>query len=313
METLKRAWSWLNDEPRRLVGMRILQAAIGLLLCFRVATEWRFATFFWGPHGVGAGTTRALFGDRVSLWLLAPFQSDLGVRLIGAGLFVAGLGLILGRFTRLCTAVALLLVLMFEARLAEILDGGDNITRIVLCYGLFLLPAGAKSVRGSLSIFMHNVAVVAITAQICVVYVTAGLMKANGAHWVQGTALYMVSQVEWFSLPSSRWIFRNAVVTTCACYATFFYQLWFPFAIFSRLRILWVFVGICFHVGIAYTMGLIPFSTIMIGLELSLLDDEDWATVRRWVDPAPWRARMLSSAITRNLGARRTAFARGRP
>ena len=301
MDTIRRYWSWLADEPRHRVGARILQVAIGMMLWFRMATEFRYADFFWGPRGIGTGDARVIFGPWLGGKLGTLFHTDMGTRLVVLVLCTSALLLILGKATRIASAVALVATLMLEVRLPELLDGGDNITRVVLCYALFLAPPNTKPKRGGIVTFLHNVAVLAIAIQLCILYVTAGFMKAGGTRWSQGTALYLVSQVEWFSQPATRWIFRNPLITTVASYVTIFFQLWFPVAILSRLKILWVFIGIGMHLGIAYTMGLIPFSTIMIGLELFLIGDDEWVKARALLRPLYERAVVVGTGLRAKL------------
>jgi len=264
-----------------------------------VATEFRYASYFWGPHGIGYGNTRALFGAWISRHVDVVFKTEAGTQFVIASLGVAAIGLVLGRFGRVAAALALFSSLLLEGRLPELLDGGDNITRIVLLYMLFLLPATASPRPRSFAVFVHNVAILAIGLQLGTLYLTSGFMKASGTRWNQGTALYLVSQVEWFSLPSSRWIFRNPFVTTAATYGTIFFQLWFPIAVFSRLKGLWIAAGIGIHLGIALTMGLVPFSTVMIGLELFLITDSEWRTIATWLKRQ--RTRLISTGVLRRL------------
>jgi hypothetical protein len=56
----------------------------------------------------------------------------------------------------------------------------------------------------------------------------------------------------------------------------------FPVAIFSRFKFLWIGAGICFHLGIAYFMGLLTFSLVMIGLELFLISDQEYSLLSRY-------------------------------
>jgi predicted DCC family thiol-disulfide oxidoreductase YuxK len=195
-------------------------------------------------------------------------------------MFIGALGLLSGTMTRLSTVLALLAFHIQELRLPELCDGGDNILRLVLIYMILLLPPEAKPARGKLSVWVHNLAVVAIASQLIVVYLTSGFMKASGQRWHHGTALYLVSQVDWFSLPGTRAFFRNPIVTTFASYSTLAYQVWFPVAIFSPLRRVWLLAGMMFHLGIAVTMGLITFSTMMISLELFLLTDDEYRSLK---------------------------------
>src|SRR6185312_1497774 len=277
---IKNAWSWLADDPRHRVGVRVLQVAIGAMLMFRVLTELPFAAYLWGPHGIGLSGNPSYFGPWLAGKLDVIFHSMAGTYAVLGAVALAAVGLVSGRHTRAATVLALFATLMLERRLPEVLDGGDNITRLTLTYMLFLLPADAKPVRRSLGVWVHNIAVVAIMAQLVVLYATSGIMKAAGERWHHGTALYVVSQVEWFSVPWVRSIFKNPFMTTIATYSTLLFQLWFPMAIFSRFKLVWLAAGIFFHLNIAIVMGLVTFSTVMIGLELFLITDEEFASLQ---------------------------------
>jgi hypothetical protein len=198
---------------------------------------------------------------------------------VGA-VFVAAVGLIAGYQTRVASAVALLAVILLDERLPELNDGGDNITRLVLTYMLFTIPYGAKKSNYSLPVWIHNIAVLAIALQLLILYSTAGLMKLHGDKWHHGTAIYYISQVEWFSLPSIRPFFKNPLIATCATYAPALYLTFFAMAIISPLKLVWISFGIIFHLGIAVMMGLIPFSTVMTGMLLFLISDAEYSRMQ---------------------------------
>jgi len=163
--------------------------------------------------------------------------------------------------------------------LPEITDGGDNITRIVLIYMLFLLPHRNRVSAGKLRVWLHNIAVLAIFMQIIVMYTSSGFAKAMGEMWQQGVAMYYITQVQWFTLPGIHQLFMNPLIVTVTTYVPMFYQLLFPIATISRLKIPWILLGICFHLGIMILMGLITFSWIMIGLELFFISDQEYAMI----------------------------------
>jgi hypothetical protein len=280
MKPFKNALAWLGDDPRQLIGIRILQVAIGVMLLFRVFTELPFASYLWGPHGIGSGSTVSLFGVLPGVLLDAAFATDIGVRLVLVVLAFAAFGLVFGVRTRAATAVAWVTFMMLTMRLPSLGDGGDNIVQVVLIYMLFLIPARKKRPKGSLAVWLHNIAVIAIGAQLAVLYLTSGFLKMNGEVWQKGTALYMIGQVEWFSLPAMRGMLKDRYFVTMATYGSMFFQVWFPIAIFSRLKLPWILMGICFHLGIATFMGLLTFSTVMIGMELFLITDAEHKRLR---------------------------------
>ena len=285
MNLLRQGWNWLVDEPRQTRGVRVLQIAIGAMLLFRLFTEGPYAAYLWGPRGLGSGSMIPLFGNLFGGLLDHLFTTQAGTDAVLLLLGIGALGLILGYRTRVATAIALFAFLLLEQRLLDLPDGGDNIARLVLCYMLFLIPSGAKRLRGSLSVWFHNIAVLAIMLQVAVLYGTAGLAKAFGDLWHHGTAMYYISQVQWFSLPAMRQMFKNPWITTASSYMAVLYQVWFPIAIISPLRRFWIAIGIFFHLGIAIFMGLVTFSTVMIGLDLIFISDGEYArmeqTIRR--------------------------------
>uniref|UniRef100_UPI004048BBFB hypothetical protein n=1 Tax=Roseivirga sp. TaxID=1964215 RepID=UPI004048BBFB len=65
-------------------------------------------------------------------------------------------------------------------------------------------------------IWLRNIGIIAIKIQICILYFTSGFMKATGDYWSNGTAMYYISRVEWFSHPAMRDVFLNPYVTTIA-------------------------------------------------------------------------------------------------
>jgi hypothetical protein len=290
MKSLTRAWREFDERPWHTRGARILQIALGLMLAFRLLTEAAFADFLWGPQGVGqtAGGGTGFELERLFFATRAGTYTALSMLALGA------CGLILGRWTRCSTAVALLAFTLLGLRLPDLCDGGDNVTQLVLIYMLFLLPAGAKAARNSPGVWLHNVAVAAIIAQVIVLYATSGFLKVTGEVWQNGTAMYQISQVQGFSLPALSGYFTNPLVTTLATYAAMFFQVWFPVAIFSRFKLPWILTGMFFHVGIAVYMGLITFSTVMVGLELFLISDAEYGRLGR-------RLKLLRNRVVRRL------------
>jgi len=277
---LRGAWRWLADEPHHLQGIRIVQITIGLVLLYRLLTEAPFAAYLWGPDGVGYGSTGYVLGPLLGGLLDHVYASEISIYAVLLVQAAAAVALILGYRTRLATVVALATVFMLEQRLPTFTDGGDNILRLVLMYLLFVLPARATATRGSLAVWLHNVAVLAIILQVIVLYAATGLLKASGSQWSHGTAIYYLSQMEPTWLPFLREAFMQPLVTTGMTYFAVLHQMLFPVAMFSRFKLLWVALGIGFHVGIAVFMGLLTFSTMMIGLELFLLTDPEFDSLR---------------------------------
>ncbi len=298
MKPLRSALDWLDQAPRHRTGARIAQAAVGLMILFRLATEARGAEYLWGPNGIAEGSMQWMFGVRLGGLLDQVFTTSAGLWSLLAVLATAALALVCGRATRVASLVALVTFTMVEQRMIMVGDGGDNIARVVLVFMVFLMPPRERAEPGSLRVWVHNVAVLAMIGQVLMLYATAGLMKAFGDKWHHGTALYYISQVELFWHPAARALARTPLVALAA-YATVIHQLLFPVAFLSRMRVPWVVLGLSFHLGIALVMGLVSFSTVMIGLELCLLSDRDFGWLRGAFTRGVWMVgrRLRRSAL----------------
>ncbi|MPY68290.1 hypothetical protein F8S09_16665 [Deinococcus sp. SDU3-2] len=270
----------LSTEPLHRTGVRALQCGVALVILFRLFTEWPFAAYLWGPQGVGTDLSVELgpFGIPVQ----ALFMQSWGVHLVLLLMLVAAVLLLLGRVTRWATLLALVTYWLIGMRNESLGDGGDNVIRILLFYMVLFLPADAPNPEGVRTrTWLHNVGIVAVILQVIVVYAVAGLSKVMGELWTNGTAMYYIAQVDWFTTPYFKELFKNVWLAPLAAYATLAYQLSFPFLALSRYRLPLFAVGIGFHLGIAVMMGLITFSAIMITLELFLIPDRDYARMHR--------------------------------
>lgn len=280
LATIKAFFHRLSTEPMHRLGVRALQCGVAFVMLFRLFTEWRFAGYFWGPTGVGTDLSSRLgpLGDVVQGLFMQPW----GVHAVLILMLLAAVMLMLGRVTRLATLLALVTFWLIGMRNEALGDGGDNVIRILLFYMLLFLPADAPTPKGaSTRTWLHNVGIIAVILQVIIVYTVAGLSKVMGELWTNGTAMYYIAQVDWFTTPFFKELFKNVWLAPLAAYATLIYQLSFPFLALSRYRLPLFAVGIGFHLGIAVMMGLITFSAIMIALELFLIPDRYYVQIHR--------------------------------
>ena len=294
----KNITNWLSNKPRHVIGTRALQICIGCSLLFRVSTEIPFARYLWGVDGIGYGSTQWIFGKTVGFYLDQLYTSMIGVYFILSMLTLGSVFLVFNVKTRLASLLMLFGVFILEQRLPDINDGGDNITRLILIYSLLLASNTKILYSGRLKTWIHNVGVIAIKFQIIIMYFTSGFMKATGEKWYNGTAMYHISNVEWFSLPGFRDLFLNPIVTTIGSYIPMIFMLMFPIAIFSRLKLFWIFIGILLHLSIMFFMGLITFSTVMIGMELFIINDKEYKIIKSYYNHILTKVKYLSLKLT---------------
>jgi hypothetical protein len=196
----------------------------------------------------------------------------------------------------------------------DILEGGDNVARILLIFMIFCttnayFSPGAKARRQRLAaaegqpsarVLIHNLATFLIVFQVCSVYFFAGLNKVTGAIWQSGVATYYISRLPAFHLSG---LYANLMsqpfIGTATSYATVVIELAFPFAIVSSrawLRKTNVLMIEAMHLGIIVFMGLVCFGIIMLAADCAVLNDRDFTELREWART------VLSAARRRWLG-----------
>jgi hypothetical protein len=272
----------LTTTPLHRTGTRILQVMVGLILLYRLFTEIPFAGYLFGSQGVSDGSAVRMFGSAMGGFFDLLFQTSGGAYLVLIGIAVGALGLITGTWIRASTMLAMICFALIGLRAPTLGDGGDNITQIVLIYMMFLLPPTSQPKPGT-KVWLHNMAFAAIALQLIIMYFVTGTSKVMGNMWTNGTAMYYIAQVEWFSTPFFSNFFKSDFFAPLAAFSTMFYQLAFPFVVFSRYKLLLFAVGISFHLGILLMMGLVTFSTAMIALELFLITDAEYRMIFKFL------------------------------
>lgn len=182
-------------------------------------------------------------------------------------------------------AVHWALLWSFAQRNPLLLDGGDNLALIIVpmllltaCFDRLRLFPPLWTVplitRHWLATLLHNIGVLAVGAQICLVYVTSGLYKVQGEMWQDGTALYYILRVPEFMWPGvSELVFTNALLVTAGSYAATLLLVMFPAMILvDWLRTPVTVAMVLFHVSIALLMGLTGFALTMIACDVVFID-----------------------------------------
>jgi hypothetical protein len=196
-----------------------------------------------------------------------------------------------------------LLVWSLHIRNGDVLDGGHQLTRILLpllaltTTDAYASPFAARrrarlrTQEGSspLTSALHNCAVFTIMFQIALVYFTAGMGKVLATHWRDGTAVYYVGHL--FSTFSSQpWatLANFGPLIAFATYSTIVLEVAFPFLAAGRRRAarMAALAGTApLHLNIIPLAGLLNFGLVMIAADFLVLRDEDYrataATLRR--------------------------------
>ncbi len=121
-----------------------------------------------------------------------------------------------------------------------------------------------------------------IQVHFCFIYLAAGLSKLKGGAWWSGFAFWDVMvnpeftlmRYEWFEsfvrwLASSKPVYHT--ITAFGVWFTWGLEISFPFLVWTRLRPLYVWMGVLLHAGIGVLMGLNLFELLMMVMLLVFL------------------------------------------
>ncbi len=218
--------SWLLDRKRAKFGTSILRILLGASVLAIVITNFMDRKYIWGT---ASGWAQPYREESIwNFWLFKYFSAGDPDPLLVAKLVllaVFGLLMVLGWRTRIVTMVTLLMFISLAALGPTSSDSADNALRIMLIYSFFTdgsqrwsLDARRRRIRNErisaegrpgsrvtavapawFGIIVHNLAVVAIGGQVIIIYLVAGLAKARGTLWRDGTAVYYPMHAENFS------------------------------------------------------------------------------------------------------------------
>lgn len=144
------------------------------------------------------------------------------------------------------------------------LTAGDYLLNQLLLFNIFFSTSASKSIiSDELKNALHNTALIAAKAQICLAYLLAGWFKLTDETWLQGMAVYHT-----FHLPEySTAVLQHLPLTVCITlnYFIITYQVLFPCLVWIRsLKTYCLGLGVLQHLVIAFGMGLVSFGIIMM-------------------------------------------------
>ncbi|MFF4158376.1 hypothetical protein [Streptomyces sp. NPDC001678] len=267
-------------------GTRLLLGFVGFMY---YASQYGDRGYLFGPDGVfpwAEFTAKVQENETFSLYAFG--SSALWFEIVFHAGMLAALAVTCGVGGRVGLAVHWVFLWSIYQRQPVLLDGGDNLAYVVIpmllltrCYDRFAFPSGLgrkaaariPAVIRSLSEPIHNLGILAIAMQMCLVYVVSGLYKVQGKMWQDGTALFYVLRVSEFSLPGvSDLVYKNDMLVFLGTYSTTIFLVYFPLGILvPQLRPWAAVASISFHVAIGVLMGLTSFALTMIACDLVFL------------------------------------------
>ncbi|RPD47823.1 hypothetical protein DNI29_10305 [Hymenobacter sediminis] len=209
---------------------------------------------------------------------------------------LAAVALLLGYRTRLMTVISWALLVSVQNRNPLILQGGDDLLRMLLFWGFFLpwgrvysLDSRGKPLPETMR--YNSAATFAYIVQIALVYWCTALLK-NSPEWHgEGTALYYALSLDQVLLPGGRLIYPYPGLLQVLTWFAFFTELCLPFVLFIPWRVpfwrlLFVVIMYGFHFGISLTLYVGLFFLINMASVLGLLPSSAMDWLERRLVPA---------------------------
>ena len=304
-------FDWLFSGKKALYGLAVTRILFGVTALGLLASNFSTRLYTFGAGSAWNGELAEPVSDFPKIWIFSAFHAAMGNDVLYTALYVllAALAVlfVLGWRFRIVLPVFFCMWVGFIEANDMVGDQGDNMFRIALLLLFFADPAARWSLDarrrarsgewfapGSqpalLGTVFHNLALVALTAQVCFVYASGALFKAGGAPWEQGYAVYNPLHTMRFGT----WPVLSDLVTTWGPMVVLFswgsiiLQVAFPLALLTRPTRLIALVGILsFHIGIAVLMGLPWFSLTMIAIDSIFIRDRTWqrlsaGVAKRW-------------------------------
>jgi hypothetical protein len=189
--------------------------------------------------------------------------------------------LLIGYRTQLFTVLSWIMMLSLHNRNSLILQGGDDLLRMVLFWGIFI-PWGARyscdSILGTRTQTINNICTVATIAyllQICYIYTGSALLK--GPEWnTHFTAMYYVYGLDQIAYPVTKFLFYHPNVLKILTILAYYFELLIPVLFFIPVahqfyRYLAVVLIIFFHTLNSFTLLIGMFPLIGIATCIGIL------------------------------------------
>lgn len=261
-----------------------------MLICIDILNRSLNFTEHYGAHGVMPlyeMIVKHFNYEHFSLYFI--HQSYLFTAILFALTFVSGVAVAVGFRTRTFLILAWVLVVSLHNRNYMVLQGGDEVLRMLMLWGIFL-PLGrvwsfdqtqnAEPVK-STQMSVISVATVAVIVQLIVLYTSTALLK-SGHSWTQDyTAGALSLHSGPFVTHFGKWLRQFEPMLAFGTFATYYLEL-FGTLLFivpvltGWFRLIGIIAFVMLHINISLTLNVGLFPLINIISFLPLLPAEFW-------------------------------------
>jgi hypothetical protein len=263
---LSQQMKYLSFDLRALALMRVAVSVVVLLdLAIRCGDLEAFYSdtgavplsmlfqHSWNDYFISIHAISGMWQVQLVLFLLAMFFAVM---------------LFLGYRTRLFTLLSWFMMLSLHNRNSLILQGGDDLLRMVLFWAIFIPWGNRYSCDALLSrqtppaLNFRSVATIAYLLQLCYIYTGSALLK--GDEWNSSyTAMYYVYGLNQVAYPFTEYVFYYPELLKKLTFVAYYFELLVPFLFFIPFKHQWFrFLGVAFII----LFHALNASTLFIGL-----------------------------------------------
>jgi len=280
---------WFAKENRKSAYLAFLRVAMSLWLLKELLIDWSNFEVLYSNHSFIVredNTLMALLPGALS-FVRDHYMTFIYLYIVVIILNILGVG-------RWITATVLFVMLDTLQKLnTSIVNGGDNMARLVLLYLIFassydyfvLYKTKIKNPeRKRMLNMMSNAAAYSLMLQLCLSYLCSGLGKLTNELWKNGTALYYTMSMDRFTgTPWNKHLAANALFVKIGTYYTLVFEIAFSFLVWiNKFRKPFIIAGLLLHLFIYVFMMLYGFEEVFILLlGLFLTNDEALRIARR--------------------------------
>lgn len=214
------------------------------------------------------------FGWRAGYWSLHVLSGSVALQLILFSVqLLFAVFLLVGYKTRLSTLVVWLLMISLHNRNLFVLQGGDDLLRLLLFWGMFLPWNAHYSIdsRRNTEVPKPNaVANAGYLLLVASVYFFSALLKSAPDWQADGTAFYYALSLEQLRLPAGDFMYQFPGALKVFTWLAYYIELFVPFfilwpskkgylrfAAFLLLLVLHVGIGLTLYVGLFYLINMV--------------------------------------------------------
>lgn len=297
MTTKSLAASWNRfffapESPLPIAVFRIVYGALVAITLILLSPDW---LNWYGTHAwVSLATVhQSEPGTRINLFSLLP-QNDVVICAFLILVLISAISLSAGFMTRLSSVIVFLGLTSIHQRNLYIIHGGDMFLRVA---GFFLMfaPAGAalsvdrilRLRRGQPDTALIPVRPWAqrmIQFELSLLYFAAFCWKAQGAPWVQGTALgyvYHLDELRRFPVPS---FLTDPLMISLQTWGTLALEFSLGVLIWFRdIRYYLLAIATVFHIVIELTLNIPMFEWDVLAAYILFIDAADLERAGQWI------------------------------